>query len=163
MADEQLYILARTLLDETETRLTAAGRTIPGRSYVHVGSTAHDCDQLTVEIGRVFPGQPGVETFGLEDREPCVGVRTAEFFVELVRCFPTSQSSGAAPTSSALDFASQELMTDGFVIVRGLSRAAAEHLIADTACDEVSIGTLSFPPPEGASAFVRLPVQVLLS
>jgi hypothetical protein len=163
MANDTLYVIARTILDEAETRLDNAGRPVPARRYVHAGQTAWDCDQLTVEITRVFAGQPGVEGLGLEDRESCVGLRTVEYLVELVRCFPTLNAAGAAPTMTALDYASQEIATDGWIIVQGLADAAAAGSIADTACDDVAIGTLLFPEPQGAMVGIKLPIQVVLS
>lgn len=79
---------------------------LPKRQYVWFGQVAADCEQLTVSLAQLYPGNPGSDPSQVER---CNGPRTAVVLVQLFRNVPTAsgpRNQGApAPedlTSSAL-------------------------------------------------------------
>lgn len=97
--------------------LLNANRDEVQRAYVAAGQVAWDdcCGMLVVAPERIFRS---VE-FPIEaqDRELCYGGSlVAQFVILLVRCVPTVDEMGRAPTSERLDAAYQSLLEDAAVV-----------------------------------------------
>lgn len=74
---------------------------LPDRRYVSYGAVAADCEQLTVQLGQVYPGTPGSDPNVVQR---CDGPRTAVLVVQLFRKAPTASGprGQGAPTPEAL-------------------------------------------------------------
>ena len=166
MADDRLYVLGQTLLDEAASLLLAAGREVPDRQYVANGpppDVAWDCRQLTVALVRLFSGTPGLERTGrvAGGFGPCATIWSAEYLIELVRCVAGLDDQGDSPDATVIDAEAATLLTDLYVLQQGLADAAAAGELG-ARCDDVAIGNVTLVGPEGGMAAVRVPIQVQL-
>lgn len=111
------HTVATHVLCCVQDALTNANRAEVQRAYVAAGAVAWDdcCGMLVVAPERVFRSV----TFPVEmtDRELCFGGSlVVELVVLLVRCVPTVDDRGRAPSGHALDAAYRDLLEDAAVV-----------------------------------------------
>ena len=114
--------IAEWLLNTTETALNDCGRDPINRSYVAAGEIAWDdcCGMLVVAPERVYRSQtfPGEAT----DEEICFGGYIAiNYVVLLVRCVPTVDDRGRAPSVADLQAAYDSLLGDAAVVYNAVT------------------------------------------
>lgn len=159
MANDYLYTLATDVLNSVVDRFTNEGIDLPERQYVTGGQVAIDCEQLVVEVMRVFTGLPGAEVVRPVD---CAVPRSAEIRIWLIRCVPVVKDSGDAPSAGELDTSGKKLLTDGWVLTWGL---LAEYRDGNflSQCDKLAIGNLLSVGPDGAYGGWNLRIQADLT
>lgn len=129
VADRSLYDAAHILLECVVEALEATTYAAPARAYVNVGTPAHDdcCDgQLTVTLGRRF------RSIAFPDADLRVvqcggGLLAVGFAVEIVRCWPTTDDNGDAPTVEQLEAAALQQMVEGRAIYSALECCLYEY------------------------------------
>ncbi len=115
------YTIANQVLCCVRDGLVNANRPEIQASYVAAGSIAWDncCGMLVVAPERIYRSTsfPTEET-GPEDCNP--GLIVVDVLVLLVRCVPTIDDRGRAPSQSALDDAYRTLLDDAAVVWNSL-------------------------------------------
>lgn len=139
------YDLAHCLLLAVKNRLIDERGPID-RSYVAAGAVAADCDQLTVQVIRVFGGFPGNE--GPQTQTPCAAPRTVELSFKLYRCVPTMSEKGAPPSPAELEASAAGLLADLWVMIQGIRVAIADGF-GCTSCKGARFGTITPLGPQG--------------
>lgn len=119
-----VHSVANWVLCRVQDELTNANRDDVQRAYVAAGSVAWDdcCGMLVVAPERVYRSQvfPGEFT----EREICdYGWLNVDLIVLLVRCVPTVDDRGRAPSQQALDDAYRSLLDDSAVVWNALQCA----------------------------------------
>lgn len=95
---------------------------LPERQLVTIDRPAGDDEQLAAYVGRIYPGQPGVEA---GRPQPCGGPIAAELILELWRCHPV-------PADGQMTTAEQETAiaavrhVDLLLMITACEAAAAE-------------------------------------
>lgn len=145
MSNDFLYTVASQALAAVVSRFATEGISLPARQYVTGGQIALDCEQVVVEVVRVYTGTPGAE---LANPVSCAVPRSAEMRIWIVRCVPTLKDNGDFPTQAELDASGEELLTDGWVLVWGLLQEYRDGNFLSQ-CDKLVIGNLSAVGPEG--------------
>ena len=146
-AASDLNDLAADVLDACEQILEETAGP-PARSYVSHELPALDCEQLTVHVTNI-----GEATSQLPDPLAAGNRRSrvnlTGLVVTIVRCYPTVDDRGRAPTVAALNDASALLNGDAWALWNGLWRARGT-LFAD--CDLVFFDGLAPLPAQGGFA-----------
>lgn len=129
MSDRIVYDVAHILLDCAVEALEGTVYAAPARAYVNVGVPAHDdcCDgQLTVTIPRRFRTStfPDPDIRIVQCGGGLVGLA---FQVEIVRCYPTTDDNGDAPTVDQLEAASLQQMIEARAIYSALECCLYEY------------------------------------
>jgi hypothetical protein len=80
--------LLLNILNQVVGRYEQAGVPLPKRRYIHYGTVAADCEQVTVELNQIYPGVPGDDP---NQAQKCGGdtPRTASTTVTIFREIPT--------------------------------------------------------------------------
>lgn len=159
MPNDFLYTVANQALEAVVDRFATEGITLPDRQYVTGGLVALDCEQVVVEVVRVYTGTPGAE---LSDPVSCAVPRSAEMRIWIVRCVPIFKDNGDPPTQSELDASGEELLTDGWVLVWGLLQEYRDGNFLSQ-CDKLVIGNLAAVGPEGGFGGWALTIQADLT
>ena len=101
---------------------TAAGAIVdaPARRLVGLSPVPVDCDMVAVGFVRAYRG-----TVGVEDRTPrqFSPGRVIEADVVVLRCHPTLDSRGNAPSPAAIQVAALGAVADGFLVADALEGA----------------------------------------
>jgi hypothetical protein len=81
---------------------------LPERRYWTIGQTAHDCEQMAMAVQQMFLGtaENPLET------TQCNGPRGLTFTMEVVRCTPTMNNRGQAPSASSIESSSVNPVID---------------------------------------------------
>lgn len=152
-----LYDLARDVLDVVVAGFSAAGVDLPARQYVQAGEVAIDCEQVVVEIGRVFLGLPGQEVAsGLK----CCPPRSVSVVIWISRCVPTMADDGSTDPD-ALDASSLAILTDGAVLLGTIIEAWKDGTLLSL-CDSIAFQGMTPVGPEGGFGGFRLDFQAQL-
>lgn len=125
--------VAQWLLDTSLHALDDCDRDPISRAYVAAGEIAWDdcCGMLVVAPERVYRSQvfPSEST----DEELCFGGYIAvEYVVLLVRCVPTVDDRGRAPSAADLQAAYDSLLGDAAVVFNALTSPLPEYLVRST-------------------------------
>lgn len=153
---DYLHDMASDLLAAAEAALDPArtGNAVIDRTFVSHAEPAWDLcehDQLTVHavLGR----------HRQTSRQPCQVQPLIEWHVQVVRCVPTVDDSGTAPTADALDVSAETLLVDLWCLLTGLYDAARTGGLADD-CGQVSFGDCTPLGPSGGIAGWDVVVEV---
>lgn len=154
MTPSALADLVDLVLAEAETLLAAAGRPAFGRVYRSHGQPAWDLcdtDTLTAYVAVVQP------TPGTTGRGGCAVSWRSEVHVQIIRCVPTIDDAGRAPTAADLDASAADLAADVWVLAAGIG-----DLIVAAAgdCESATIGQARPLGPQGGLAAWDLPVML---
>lgn len=108
---DRLYTVASLCLSVIEDHYAEKGADLPTRRCVTDGVAIYDCEQLTVQVERVYSitGNAAQESLAEAD---CLGMRAATLAITTLRCVPTLTSQGKAPTTAKLDASAQRLLAD---------------------------------------------------
>lgn len=157
MADvDRIGTVANLLLDAVEAAAVDAAWALPDRRYVHVGAVAYDCEQVAVQTDQIGRGTTS-ETFAGEVLP--ADVWTASFRVHLIRCVPTLDDQGRAPSVNELNGAAYGQHRDGAVLTLFL----LTHLKSlDAVCTSVAAGPAVAVGPDGGFGGWTLDVAVAL-
>lgn len=157
MANTDVFDLGEALLNVIAARFAAAAVGLPARRYVHAGEWALDCEQLVVAFQGLHMGVPGRAS---TDPALQAVIVSATFEVAITRCIPTGRTAGntwAPPAAADLQGAAAQIITDGWVLQKGMLAALREGTF-DGACGQVVLGALTPIDPQGAYSGIRLPV-----
>lgn len=130
--------LAQDFLDAAVLVLTEASLEVPDRAYVaHGVNVVHDCEQLAVSLAIV---QPVVVD---EPRGRCMVRLQATFVIQLLRCVTPATDDEPIPDKDVLHAEDLGLLTDGWVVLKGLTRMWAQGELPSTGqCSAVTWGAL---------------------
>lgn len=117
---------AYEVLDIIKEVFATNGVALPTREYITIGDTrdtAHDADQLTIALQRIYPGTPGTGSLSIVERNCLPGQLTAVFQIELVRCIPAATTVGRSnipkiPTAEEIDSMGKTQMIDYWLLYR---------------------------------------------
>lgn len=149
MLSQSTHDVAEWLLTTVETALDDCGRDPINLRYVAAGSIAWDdcCGMLVVAPERTYRSVtfPAPAT----DEELCFGGYLAiEFLVLLVRCIPTVDDRGRAPTQAQLQAAYTELLEDAAVVYNACVAPLPDYMVRSSV-------TQSFGGAEGGCISVE--------
>ncbi len=119
-----VHSVATWFLCRVEEELVNANRDEVQRAYVAAGQVAWDdcCGMLVVAPERVYRSQVFPGEFA--EREVCdTGWLNVDLVVMLVRCVPTVDDRGRAPSKEALDEAYKRVLEDAGVVWNALQCA----------------------------------------
>lgn len=154
----RLWTAADELLQFAVDVLADNGRAAPDRQYVAEGGVAFDCEQLVVQVARVFLGAPGEQ---VTDPVNCSATLVADLTVWLIKCAAPMGDNGEPPSDEEIEAVSQVLLTDGLVLTEGLIRGLQGHQVfTSLESPAVAIGELAPQGPEGGMAGWTLTVSV---
>lgn len=109
--------LADAVLVEAEAALAVAGRPPVERTYRSHGQPAWDLcttDTLAVYVAGLAPSPAS------PSRPGCATIWRAEVHVQIVRCAPTIDNHGKAPSADALDGNAADLLADLWVLAASI-------------------------------------------
>ena len=169
---DALITLAHHILNTVVETYGQYGVALPSRQFLSVGGqggTVHDCEQVSVSFEQGYSGAPGAQS---QTIQKCDGVQTAVFYVEVVRCIPTTNDGAQqqsrygqelsvdAPTPQQLTAVAETQMRDARVMLdAGMSsgiNTLLEGALVDIAPGPASGGfqamgmtvTLALPDPD---------------
>lgn len=120
LPSDRLYAVAAAHLAAMVAYYAGEGVELPERRYVSDGNAvAWDCEQAVVYIERTFQGLADVETGQAIDQ---LEVRTAQLWLEVVRCSPVVDGD-EVPTAEAIDDNAQLVLADGIMLAAGVRAA----------------------------------------
>jgi hypothetical protein len=155
-----LYDLATGLLTAAAAGFTADGVSVPARQYVSVG----ECDSLIVSYDFVFMGVTGAG----ENTGPAnsASTRSTQLTVWLFRCgFPSPTGQGNSlrpPTPAAYNTYAEQVLTDAYVLHRGVFRAVRASSFEDV-LNRVVVGRAEPIQPQGGLSGTKLTVVAALT
>lgn len=129
-------------------------------NFIADGLVVHNCESVVVSLGRVYRGTSNRPT-DLITSQRCVGVRTAEYHIWIVRCASTPDDSGNPPSTTLIESFAEPLYTDMWVLPWGLTIAALDGSLGFS-CDDILISTITMQRQQGAYAGVELLVEYQL-
>lgn len=152
MADERLLDAAHHIFDTLVDGLTAEGVVVPERRYVHTGLIAHDlagancAEAFIVSWTNSFQG-----LLGSEERPfiQCSMPLTVQMSVVLLRCVPTVNSQGKAPTPSQLEAAADQLMVDAWTLPAVVISQTVVGTLRQERIELVGINSVNAIGPQG--------------
>jgi hypothetical protein len=151
--------LLTTLLDLVQTGFNDAGVELPSVAYVAPGSiAAYDGEQITVNLGRIFPGRPGAEQSYQHVREELV---TAELLVAIVRNSPVPDDQGNPPSATTLARAGLSCILDATTLRSVLTAIRDSYSLVGVGIP-VFVGPVATEGPMGGVHAVTGRVQVQL-
>ena len=152
---DDVFEAAQKVLQTVRNISNEVGHELPDREYIIAGTTAHDCEQLTVSFVGLNEGLPDQQT-----RPNCVDPKTVVFLIDIVRELP--QGTGRSASSPIVP-TPEKIMETAYIQLRD------SKLLAD-ACDEIiksnfiPVGTYSIIVGEpggrrqAVSAELRIPL-----
>jgi hypothetical protein len=122
-----LYDMAHTILDAVSAQMAADGVDVPDRQYVTMGVPVAECGALVVAWERLGRGTAS-GTGEVVRPVDFAATRVATFSVWLLRCLSATVPDegvdlAAAPTVAELEADAEVVLTDAYVVERGLGRA----------------------------------------
>lgn len=130
---------------------------LPERQYVAVGpenTVAYDCEQLTVTFKNV---SDGLAYNDVPRMLSCQAFQSGIFFVELVRCIPTTGATGlkvSMPTSESISESSRNMMRDA-----KLFREVVDIIKEDPTIMDKPMYSITFGEPNGGFQSVQLSIK----
>lgn len=126
---DRLYTVAALCLATIEDYYEAQAQDLPTRRGVADGVAIYDCEQMTVQVERVYSiaGNSAVEELAEAD---CLGMRAATLAITTLRCAPTLTSQGKAPTTAKIDASAQRVLADPTLQWNALRQARKQGTLA---------------------------------
>lgn len=162
---DDLLTTANSLLAAVVAGWPAEAEPLPGRSYVNDGQVPWDCEQLTVNVERLFAteGDLGVEAVGVTSGLGLF-LRAGVFAISLVRCSPVSTQQGQTvkpPTIDKIEASASRVLRDAEAVFGAL---AAELPLGNyPGCGTLAFESWTAEGPEGGFAGGTTRVRVLLT
>jgi hypothetical protein len=141
---------------------SAALSPTPSRQYRSVGPAVWDldaCDQLTVWVSPMQPGQPGQTTTGQYEVSPD-RLRVYTLAIEMARCVPSDNPTTADLDTSAAAHLADFQALDGMVKALGFSGKVHDDALKAAGVKAVASGPIQTVPPSGGMAAVRAQILV---
>jgi hypothetical protein len=154
---DAIYLRASELLTYAAGLLTGIDR-----QYVALATPALDCpDQLTVHVtglARQAAGSAPLPDYahGLATQEATVNV--AAYAITVVRCIPRSTVIGSPPLPSDYEAASEQLLTDLWLLWKGIPAGIRDRLLW-AGCEQITLGAATPIIESGGLAAWVLPVS----
>lgn len=171
MLDEHLddiFLYSQELLECIVQVYAESGVSLPEKRYTTVGgigTTPHDCEQLTISWEQAYSGLPGDQS---QELVACDGPVTSVFVVELVRCIPSDLNvvkRGARSTSATLtpevptetrEQTSKTQMRDAYLLrTAGMNSSESPLIAHNGALVDASAGQ-----PQGAYQAIIMTIAV---
>ena|ERR1044072_3462096 len=146
---EAVFTLMQQLLDDIVYHFAENDVDLPGRQYVTVGQTAHDCEQLTVGFIQMYLGTPGDR---IEVPQNCQAPRSIVLTVQLVRKVALPQGRTTPPDPEEITELTKQKTGDAWLLMDAVQK---------NACDTFGvIADVSVTNPQGEYQAVQLNVSV---
>lgn len=113
----------------------------------------YDCEQLILAVEGIRTGVPGVPDAAQLDGRVAW---TAIVAVHAVRCAPTMDDQGNAPSPESISESAESVHADADALMRGAFDFAQ-------ACRRAAVATLTFPGPLGGYAVALMRLEVSLT
>lgn len=145
MADTRLVDAGQHILDTLVDGLTAEGIVVPERRFLHTGEIAYDfvgtnCGEaFIVSWAAAFQGGLGEGGEGVNPIR-CSMPLSAQFTIALLRCVPTVNSQGKAPTAEALDASGENLMIEAWTLNKVIVEKAVDKTLIQLPIVDAAIG-----------------------
>ena len=156
---------AQDLLEQFAQQLDDLGVVVPPSQYVGSGIIAWDGESLTVTLGTIGQGQPGMP-IGTTFIPGDVSVMWATFYVQIIRIAPALSGEGftsdLTPSPETLGGAGQEAVNDGRALVQAAIAIHASYSATGPG-EGFVIGPLMPLGPEGGLSAMRLQIDVSLA
>lgn len=125
--EEVVGELMQFVLDEIVVTYEEANVSLPDRRYLHVGSTVHDCEQVTVQFIQMFLGTPGARA---DQVLPCTGPRSVILAAQVVRrvALPSGARGTTPPSAESLTSHTVEKMRDSWLLMDAMKHTANEYM-----------------------------------
>ncbi len=150
---DDLYNLAQTVLDTIVGVYEQAGIPLPARRYVHFGSVAADCEQLTVQLDQHYFGTVGGDANAVQT---CESPRAAVLTVLMFRPEPVPQMRANTPPSpNDLNDAARVHMRDAYLLMSAAGEADRNASWGGGFIAEVS-------PVDASGGFVGIAMSISL-
>lgn len=151
--EDSVGALLQLTLETVNSVFEQANVELPTRQFLFVGEqgeTAHDCEQVSVSLGQIYPGTPGDEA---QLPATCDGPLSAVIIVEIVREVPQSLAKGNRLTPPAADKLTATALTqakDAYLLLQsGLATGEAANYLRGAVANVVA-----GPPSGGMQATV---------
>lgn len=150
-----VHDIAVRLLDKAKDVLTNE----PDRAFVSPGEPAFDCEQLSIQVrsvgaGGKFPADKG-ENFKAY-------IPHADYRIEVLRCIPTTDDKGRAPSISALTDAAEIHNRDLQELFTGLAALHTAGELLPAGCDLAHFQNATPSQPSGGVLAARVDLRVTL-
>lgn len=151
------YDIAQNLLTTINEVFGSNQVSLPERQYVAVGpenTVAYDCEQMTVTFKNVADG---LAYNDVPRMLSCQAFQSGIFFVELVRCIPSTSASGmkvSAPSAQDITEASKNMMRDA-----KLFREVVDIVKEDPNIMDKPMYSITFGEPSGGFQSVQLSIK----
>lgn len=151
------YDIAQNLLSTINDVFDSNQVPLPDRQYIAVGpenTVAYDCEQMTVTFKNVADG---LAYNDVPRMLSCQAFQSGIFFVELVRCLPSSGASGLNVTASSaesLSESSKNMMRDA-----KLFREVVDIVKEDPNIMDKPMYSITFGEPSGGFQSVQLSIK----
>lgn len=159
---DDLLTTAESLLSAVITGWPDEAEELPGRSYVNDGQVPWDCEQLTVNLERLFAteGDLGIEAIGVTSGLGLF-LRAGVFAITLVRCTAKPDSKGNPPKPEEIEPFASRVLRDAMAVFGAL----AEQLPLGNypGCGTLAFESWTAEGPEGGFAGGTTRVRVLLT
>lgn len=161
MEVEGLIDAADSVLAAVMAGWPAEAEPLPGRSYVNDGQVPWDCEQLTVNVERMFAteGDLALEAIGITSG---IGLwmRAAVLAVTLVRCSPKPDGKGNPPKPDDIAPSASRVLRDAEAVWGALG---AQFEIGDfPGCGGLAFESWTAEGPEGGFVGGTTRVRMLL-
>lgn len=134
---ETLKVHLEYVLEVVVDTFQRAGVALPERQYITAAQAAHDCEQVTASFEQLYIGGPGDQA---QLPQRCDAPRTASVLVEIVRCIPTVNNRGVAPTTEALTASAGQQMIDAWLLLEAGTLVNTVGVLADVAAGQAQGG-----------------------
>jgi hypothetical protein len=156
--------LALALLAAVQNAFATASPPVPlpDRQFATGTTIAEDCEQLVVAFDSIFTGTPGQAATPQFIRPS--STRVATFTVQINRLIPSLEGVGQgtmAPSAADIQASGIDLMTDAFLMHRGLMTAANARAFGDP--KGVSLGPVTPTPAAGEIGGMTMIVTIDLT
>lgn len=111
---EVVGALMEQVLEHIVQYFEAAGLEVPGRRYLNVGQTAHDCEQLTVSFQQIYAGAPGDRA---ETPQKCNSPRSVVLTIQTVRRVALPAGRTTPPEPQEITDRTKQKTTDAWVML----------------------------------------------
>lgn len=151
------YEIAENLMTTINEVFASNQVSLPERQYYAVGpenTVAYDCEQLTITFKNVADG---LSYNDVPRMLSCQNMESGIYFVELVRCIPSTSASGmkiSAPSADSISEASKNMMRDAKLFREVIKVVAEDYYMRDN-----PMYSITFSEPSGGFQSVQLSLK----
>lgn len=154
------YDLCAKLLDLVVEGFKTRDVDLPETRYVAAGGhVAYDGEQVTVNVLRLFSGQPGAER---PVQMAPLSVRSLEMLAAVVRDAPVLDENGSAPPVEHLQASARENLLDLVTMRDVMEEIRRDNLMVDGGNTPFIVGPCMPQGPQGGIVAVTCAIQILL-